>query len=86
MTSILGHGTGPVIEALDSTMKKMGMSTEGQARNADSECQCLQGLLHGPLHWTLLTTMVFAQHGAMHCISNIALCNHVSEHKALRSH
>jgi hypothetical protein len=32
MTTILGQGTGPVIEALDSTMKKMGMGTEGQAR------------------------------------------------------
>jgi hypothetical protein len=72
MTSILGQGTGPIIEALDSTMKKMGMSTEGQARNADSECQCLQGLLHGPLHWILLT---FA-HGAMHCISNTAWYEH----------
>lgn len=32
MATVLGQGTGPVIEALDSTMKKMGMGTEGQKR------------------------------------------------------
>jgi hypothetical protein len=53
MTSILGQGTGPIIEALDSQMKKMGMPTEGQARHADSEWQSLQGLLHGLLHCPL---------------------------------
>jgi hypothetical protein len=48
----LNKGTGTVIEALDSTMKKMGMGTEGQKR-AESELPPLPAL-HST-HWLLLT-------------------------------